>query len=98
MQTGIYATAATRAPKDMRGLTFPVELEIVDRLISPEERANAGKDADKSMVEFAKPNAPYSIKVLLTVRHPHIDLTRCDRVSVLQPCAACSSVLWRTYA
>ena len=93
MQTGIYATAATRAPKDMRGLTFPVELEIVDRLISPEERANAGKDADKSMVEFAKPNAPYSIKVLLTVRHPQIDLARYDHCSGLQHCVFCISVL-----
>jgi hypothetical protein len=69
LQTGIYATPTTRAPKDMRGLTFPVEFEIIDRLLSPEELASNAQAAGKSeAVEFQKPNAPYQVKVLLTVR------------------------------
>jgi hypothetical protein len=71
VQTGIYAVAATRAPKDMRGLTFPVEFEIIDKLDSPEAVAAAKASPDKAAgAEFKKPNAPYVVKILLTVRAP----------------------------
>ena len=74
MQTGIYATGATRAPKDMRGQTFPVEFEIIDHQDSPAAVAaaqSAAGDKGKEFrgAEFKKPNAPYVVKVLLTVRN-----------------------------
>lgn len=71
VQTGIFARRQTRAPKDIRGLTFPVEFKLVDVMDSPEAIAAAQATPNGTIgVEFKKPAAPYAVKVLLTVRNP----------------------------
>lgn len=59
----------TRQARDIRGMMFPVEFEIIDRLDSPEAiaaRTQAAADGTKPPV-FPKPSAPYTVKVLLSV-------------------------------
>jgi hypothetical protein len=63
VQTGVIIAPETRTPKDMRGVTMPVEFAIVDRLaISANETAGGSPS-----VELKPPNAPYAVKVLLSV-------------------------------
>lgn len=72
VQVGIFARRMTRAPKDIRGATFPVEFKLVDTTESPDALAAAAAAINSSSpgVEFKKPAAPYAVKVLLTVRPP----------------------------
>lgn len=67
VQTGIFARRITRAPKDIRGATFPVEFKLVDNSESPEALSAAAAANGSVGVEFKKPAAPYAVKVLLTV-------------------------------
>jgi hypothetical protein len=46
----------------MRGTTFPIEFAIVDRLAPPTATIHSAPTA-----ELKSPNAPYSVKVLLSV-------------------------------
>ena len=82
LQAGIYATEMTRQPKDMRGLSFPVEFEIIDRLLSPEALAAIAKDDSDAAAAATRPNAPYQVRVLLTVRPS-------TRTLSLKPRSAC---------
>lgn len=72
LQVGIYARQMTRQAPDIRGSMFPVEFTIVDRLESPEAAAAAQQAAvdGTPTVEFKKPRAPYTVKILLSVRRP----------------------------
>ena len=63
LQTGIYVTPASRRPQDMRGLTFPLEFEIIDKREST--LAHANLDAKEPQPGA---NAPYRVRALLTVR------------------------------
>lgn len=65
LQTGIYVTPAARRPQDMRGLTFPLEFEIIDK----RESTLAHVHLDEKEPQ-AGANAPYKVKALLTVRRP----------------------------
>jgi hypothetical protein len=51
----------------MRGLTFPLEIEIVDTRESQEALAAAAYIPNGPKPEFPKPNSPYTVKAMLTV-------------------------------
>lgn len=70
VQVGIYAKQMTRNAPDIRGGMFPVEFTIIDRLDSPQAIADAAQAAADGTptAEFKKPNSPYHVKVLLSVR------------------------------
>lgn len=72
VQVGVYAKHMTRQVRDIRGTMFPVEFEIIDKQDSPAAIAAAAQStADGTpTVKFAKPSAPYTVKILLSVRHP----------------------------
>lgn len=87
MQVGIYAKEVTRRAPDIRGGMFPVEFTIIDRLDSPQAIAAAAQAAADGTptAQFKKPNSPYSVKILLSVRthllratsHQCLKLDRC---------------------
>lgn len=67
-QAGIYATALTRRPIDIRGTSFPVEFEIVDKAPTAGELLGTPPTHGAPVAEVKRLGSPYAVKVLLQVR------------------------------
>ncbi len=59
----MYATAATRIPRDVRGQTLPVKLTVIDRRPSLSNRTDLSLRASV----LSRGRGPYKISVLLQV-------------------------------
>jgi hypothetical protein len=51
----------------MHGLSFPLELEIIDNRRSPQALVAATEFGKGAKPEFSNPNSPYQVKAMLTV-------------------------------
>ena len=65
---GVFATAASRAPRDVRGKTLPVRFEIVDSRVSAVEQEAAREGQPPAAPPAgAPPVGPYIVSVSLRV-------------------------------